>query len=141
MLPPVLLLAASGADALAGWMERRRVTSWALTMLAAAGAVVLTAEAWNTYFVQYAPRPEVATAFNAEYVEIGRAIGALPPDVRKNVIVDAAGRAVRDTRVATQTVMFLTDSFDPELAREKNIYYLDPDDAEAAPPGETFHIR
>lgn len=141
MLPPVLLLAASGADVLARWLERRPLTSWAPAALAVIGAVALTAEAWTSYFVQYAPRPEVAVAFNQDYVDTARAIEALPDDVRKNVIVDASGRAVRENRMPSQTVMFLTDTFDPEMARRKNVYYIDPDDVDPTAPGVTFHIR
>lgn len=141
MLPPVLLLAAAGGVAAAGQLAQRFRRAWVAPALAVLTCVPLTIEAYHTYFVRYAARPEVAAAFTTDYVTIGRAIEQLPRDVAKIVVVDAPGLAVRGQRVATQTVMFITDTFDPDIARQKNVFYVDPDDDEAVPSGVTFHVR
>ncbi len=141
MLPPVLLLAAVGGVAMADRLGQYLRPSWVVPACAALVCVALTGEAYYTYFVRYAPRPDVAVAFNADYVTIGRAMEQLPGNVAKVVVVDAAGLAVRGQRVATQTVMFITDTFDPDIARQKNVFYVDPDDEGSAPPGVTFHVR
>jgi 4-amino-4-deoxy-L-arabinose transferase-like glycosyltransferase len=141
MLPPVLVLAAEGGVAVADVLARQLKRPWLESALAAVMSVVLTTEAYHTYFVLYANRPEPSAWFNADYVEIGRTIERLPRETRKVVVEDFEGVAVRGHRMSAQTVMFMTDTFDPEMAASKNIEYVDPADLGRVAPGVTFHLK
>jgi hypothetical protein len=141
LIPPVLLLAADAGVALASSVAARAGVPRLWHATAALVCTVLVAESYYTYFVRYAPRPEVEAAFNANYVAIGRAIEQLPPSTRKIVVDDAPGVPIREHRAPTQTVMFITDTFDPQMAALKNIVYVDPEELEDVEPGVIFHLK
>jgi hypothetical protein len=84
----------------------------------------------------------VPEAFNADYLAIGRELNALPAATPKYVVVDATGVLVRGIPMPAQTVMFITDTFQPEDQVAKNIHYLLPDEESSIPAGATvFHLR
>jgi hypothetical protein len=141
MLPPVLLLAAAGGHEAFDLVQQRFGSTRLAPAVALLVCAALAGEAYYTYFVRYANRPEVEAAFNAGYVTMARTIEQLPPDVLKIVVDDAPGVAVRGYRMPTQTIMFLTDTFDPEMARRRNIVYVDPDDLGTLDPGVVFHLK
>ena len=72
-------------------------------------------------------------AFSANYVQIGRELNALPKELPKYVVVEAGGVDVRGIPMPAQTVMFITDTFTPEKQKEKNIYYVLPEQASQIP--------
>lgn len=140
MLPPVMIIGALGVDRL--WtLAAPRLRASVRVVVIVGCCAGLTYEAYDSYFRRYARRGEVQTAFTASYVEIGRAIERLPMDTRKIVVVDATGLGVRGVRMPAQTVMFMTDTFDPAMAARKHIVYVDPDDLDNIEPGVVFHLR
>ena len=104
-----------------------------IKVFAAVFISLLALEAYVTYFVTWAQNPEVAGAFNQNYLEIGRELNKLPPELPKYVIVKAGGADVRGIPMPAQTIMFMTDTFLPEKQKEKNIYYVLPDQENQIP--------
>ena len=72
-------------------------------------------------------------AFSADYVQIGRELNVLPKELPKYVIVEASGVDVRGIPMPAQTVMFITDTFTPEKQKEKNIFYVLPEQKNQIP--------
>ncbi|MDD5710619.1 MAG: glycosyltransferase family 39 protein [Candidatus Colwellbacteria bacterium] len=123
ILPPVMSFAGTGF--LWIWQTlANRLRPQVLYSLLALGALMLIVHTYTAYFVTWAESPHVARAFSAEYVELGRAINAVPPSESKLVVVRAGGVPVRGLSMPAQTVMFITDSFTAAKQNEKNIRYM-----------------
>ena len=134
MLPPVIILAAVagvwGYEVSLRHASRTSVNAFAVVVLAAVGAY-----GYYEYFVLWAGNPNVARAFNADYVAIGREINALPRSVPKYVIVKAEGDMTRGIPMPAETTIFITNSFLPEEQAAKNIHYLLPSETSKIPQG------
>ncbi|MEK7143793.1 MAG: glycosyltransferase family 39 protein [Patescibacteria group bacterium] len=90
-------------------------------------------EAYNSYFIKWGKSEHIAGAFAAEYVKIGRELNALPKELPKYVVVETGGVLVRGIPMPTQTIMFITNTFTPEKQKEKNIYYVLPEQKNQIP--------
>jgi 4-amino-4-deoxy-L-arabinose transferase-like glycosyltransferase len=141
MIPCVFIFAALGGRSLCGWLRKIVAARW--LKLAAFGFLALLAfEAYRSYFVLWAKNPNVPEAFNADYVAIGRELNALPAATPQYVVVDATGVMVRGIPMPAQTVMFITDTFEPEEQAAKNIHYVLPGDETGIPDGAiVVHLR
>ena len=84
----------------------------------------LTFAEYDKYFNKWGKNPEVAGAFNQNYVEIGEGLNAMPQNVKKYLLVNAGDVLVNGIPNLGQTVMFVTDTYTPEKQIAKNIYYL-----------------
>jgi hypothetical protein len=115
---------------------------------------LLAFEGGYTYFVSWAGNPNVAGAFNSNYVSLGYEIREFPDEIPKYIVVRAGGAtvtqenpwgpdgSVQHVPVPAQTVMFLTDTYRPEEQREKNFHYLLPEDEDTIPAGApVFYIN
>lgn len=103
------------------WLkESSAAAAFALAFLLAA----FTTVEYNKYFDQWAKNPNVAMAFNQNYVDIGNKLNSLPIKTKKYVLVNAWGVPVNGIPMPAQTVMFVTDTYTPEKQKAKNIYYL-----------------
>jgi 4-amino-4-deoxy-L-arabinose transferase-like glycosyltransferase len=141
MIPCVFIFAALGGRSLYGWLRKIVAARW-LELAALIFLALLAFEAYRTYFIVWANNPNVPEAFNADYLAIGRELNALPAATPKYVVVDATGVLVRGIPMPAQTVMFITDTFQPEDQVAKNIHYLLPDEESSIPAGATvFHLR
>ena len=89
--------------------------------------------AYYSYFIQWGKNQNVQGAFSADYVQIGRELNVLPKELPKYVIVEASGVDVRGIPMPAQTVMFITDTFTPEKQKEKNIFYVLPEQKNQIP--------
>ena len=141
MLPPAIAFAA-----LAGvWLYNFLKTHWGSRATRSISVVFLLATAifaYVDYFVVWAKDPNVDGAFNANYVEIGREINALPVSTPKYVVVEAGGVMTRGIPMPAETTIFITDSFLPEEQAAKHIHYILPDEEKNIPDGAaTFYIR
>jgi len=87
-------------------------------------AVAAVGQTFNQYFLRWAPNPNVADAFIANYVKIGRYLNTLPEDIPKYVIINADGVDVYGIPMPSQTVMFITKTYLPKWQSEKNIFYI-----------------
>jgi hypothetical protein len=83
--------------------------------------------------VLWAPNPNTAAAFNADYVAIGRQINALPVEVPKYVVVQANGVPVNSIPMPAETVMFITDTYNQAGQTAKNVHYVLPGEESAIP--------
>ncbi|MEK7568097.1 MAG: glycosyltransferase family 39 protein [Patescibacteria group bacterium] len=89
--------------------------------------------AYNSYFIKWGKSEHIAGAFAAEYVKIGRELNTLPKELPKYVVVETGGVLVRGIPMPTQTIMFITNTFTPEKQKEKNIYYVLPEQKNQIP--------
>jgi len=128
MLPPVIILAAVGGVALYNVFTKYAPRNF-LRGAAVIVIVIVTAEAYQTYFLRWASNPNVHGAFAADYVAIGREMNRLPQGTPKYVVVEAGGVNIRGVPMPAQTVMFITNSFLPEMQAQKNIHYILPTDS------------
>lgn len=136
-IPVVMIFAARGIwwffDKLSDWYKANDPHSEHEKHVAIAAVVVIFlstigfVEYWR-YFRIWGPDPGTASAFNQNYADIADAINRSPTNLKKYVVVNAGGVLVNGIPMPAQTVMFLTDSYTPEKQKQKNIYYLSPEE-------------
>lgn len=134
MIPAAMGLAAVGAV----WLYkllRRHMNHTVLNVAVGIFLALLVVEAYHTYFILWAQNPNVPGAFNQDYVDIGHALEALPNSTPKYIIVKAGGVDVDGWPTATQTVMFLTDTWMPAQQQAKNFHYIYPNQESEIPAG------
>ncbi|MCC6934187.1 MAG: glycosyltransferase family 39 protein [Candidatus Yanofskybacteria bacterium] len=78
----------------------------------------------HRYFVEWGTNPAVASEFTAHYLPIAQRLNAAPPAALKYVVVTRGDVLVNGIPMSAQTVMYLTDTWQPAQQRERNIYYL-----------------
>ncbi len=141
MIPPVIIFAALGGVT-AYNLIKKYIRSSRLNPFAALFLLLFVAQAYISYFVVWAQNPNVAPAFNADYIEVGRELNALPASVPKYVVIEAGGVDVRRTPMPAQSTMFVTDIFLSIDWQAKNIHYVLPQDAGKIPVGApTFYLK
>jgi len=106
-----------------------------LNIFAFALLLLLVFQGYYEYFIQWGQNPNIQGAFAADYVAIGRELNSLPKELPKYVTVQTGGVEVRGIPMPTQTVMFITDTFLPEKQKEKNIFYVLPNQTNQIPEG------
>lgn len=140
-LPPAMIFGAIGGL----WAYRFIRAHWGWKLSIAASGIFLasvTIFPYMQYFVIWANDPNVAGAFNADYVTIGREINSLPSSTPKYVVVEAGGVMTRGLPMPAETTIFITDTFLESEQKDKNVHYLLPEEADKIPPGAiTFYIR
>lgn len=124
MIPPVFIIAAFGAVWVYDKIKKRAFKNF----IAVAFLFLLIGESHASYFKTWGENPEVKNAFSQNYVDIGKELNSLPKEMPKYVVVQSGGVNVRSFPMATQTVMFITNTFLPKNQREKNIYYIFPEE-------------
>jgi 4-amino-4-deoxy-L-arabinose transferase-like glycosyltransferase len=124
MLPPIIILSAWGGVTLYRWLARRVRQ---VNALAAVFVILLSFEAYHTYFVRWARNSNVLAAFDAPSVSIADSLNRLPDMTDKVVMVDLGGVRVKGIPMPAQTVMFLTDTYDERLAVKKHFHYAQPE--------------
>lgn len=138
MAPPVFIISAAGGIYLYDWFARK-INKRALFAVCSLLLTALTFEAFYSYFYTWGQNNDVKNAFSQNYVEIGRMLNILPRELPKYVIVEEGGVLVRGLPMPTQTVMFVTDTFSPEKQKQKNIYYVLPNEKNKISP-DSFAI-
>jgi hypothetical protein len=131
MLPPTIILSAWGGVTLYRWLARRVRQ---VNALAAVFVILLSFEAYHTYFVRWARNSNVLAAFDAPSVSIADSLNRLPDMTDKVVMVDLGGVRVKGIPMPAQTVMFLTDTYDERRAAEKRFHYVLPQSPGSLPP-------
>ncbi len=144
MIPPIFILAGAGGiwilENLKNQISKIKIPIqnsktfnslfYALTFLF---CIWLIFNAYRAYFVEWGKNPNVQGAFAADYVKIGRQLNNLPKEMPKYVIVETGGVLVREIPMPTQTIMFITDTFTLEKQKEKNIFYVLPEQKNQIP--------
>ena len=97
------------------------------------------------YFIVWAQNSNVPGAFTAQYVQIGNEINTMPNNIPKYVVVNAGGVLVNGIPMPAQTTMFITNSFLENNAKNKNIYYILPNETSSiplkTPKNQIFYIN
>jgi 4-amino-4-deoxy-L-arabinose transferase-like glycosyltransferase len=125
LLPPVMLLAALGAQGLWGYVLKR-VPAPAVAACAALLLAGLAYEPYHTYFDRWALNPQMPQAFDIGAAGVARKIQSLPRDEEKYVVTPPGADML------PQPVMFLTGSYTPRQQAAAHIHYLaEPDCARA----------
>jgi 4-amino-4-deoxy-L-arabinose transferase-like glycosyltransferase len=132
LVPPVFLLSAVGAMETHNFF-RYKFSKRTLNIASAAVLLLIAFYGYKEYFWDWAHNPNVAGAFNADYVKIGQELNSVPKETPKYVIVEAGGVLVNGIPMPAQTVMFITDTFTPEKQKDKNMHYVLP--GTKIPPG------
>ncbi len=139
MIPPIFILAGFGGIYIyekiknTALINESSVRIKFLRLATAVFLIILIIQGYKSYFIDWGKNPNVQGAFASDYVQIGRELNALPKELPKYVIVEAGGVNVRDIPMPTQTVMFITDTFTPEKQKEKNIFYVLPNEKNNIP--------
>lgn len=118
--PAVFLLAAIGAE----WLWQRLSGRWRTGMRLAAGAVfvgALLVAGWYEYFIRWAPHPETANAFSANYVAQAKVLAELPPELPKYIIANGGGVDVRGFPASAQTLIYLLGGWDERAWKIPNV--------------------
>ena len=139
MIPPVLILAALGADrihrAINEWVAREK-TRWPqkimqlerirreLMIFFLLTLLTIPLSTYRNYFLIWANNPETYSAFDTGHLHLGQYLAVLPQDTKKYVIVNTPGTMVRGIPMPSQTIMFTTDTFTDEKRFAKNFTYL-----------------
>ncbi len=154
-IPPVMILAGLGGVMAYDFLGKR-YPGIGLYLPTALLLSLLMFQAYNLYFVQWMPREETKSAFAADYTDMAHQIRATDMKDRPiYIIADGGGIDVNiatpwDNGVkskvgfplASQVVMFITDTFMPEDQYAKQIYYVLPGDKDKIPEGaKTFTVR
>lgn len=141
MAPPIFILAAIGGTYFFKLLQNlttindSKIKLFFFSILTTLFLIISTFQTYYTYFIKWKENPNVQGAFTQNYVDIGRQLNALPKELPKYVLVQAGGVNVRGLPMPTQTTMFITDTFTPEKQKEKNIFYILPNEANKIPQG------
>jgi 4-amino-4-deoxy-L-arabinose transferase-like glycosyltransferase len=134
MIPPIFIFAGLGASSIWGFLKRRMRTAIQNSILIVfAGCIAIYA--FCSYFFLWGKDTNTAGAFTEKYVTMGYMIRNLPADLPKYIIVRAGGTDVRGIPMPAQTTMFITDAFTSEKQKEKNIFFILPEDKGSIPHG------
>lgn len=127
-IPGVMIVASLGMDYLGTrfkeWFSAGEKGKTLFKVCATVVVSFLVVEPFVMYFVLWGRNPNVAGAFNQNYVDIARSINSLPKEADKYVIVLAGGAEARGIPIPAQTVQFMTDSFTEKGREENNIHYF-----------------
>ncbi|TSC96729.1 MAG: hypothetical protein Athens101426_200 [Parcubacteria group bacterium Athens1014_26] len=133
MIPPVFILAGLGTFKTYKFLYKYFTFKSLFKFNCFLFLALLFLQAYATYFILWGKNPNTAGAFSQDYVDMANQLKSLPPNIPKYIIVRASGTLVRGIPMPTQTIMFLTDTFTPEKQKQKNIYYVLPDQAQNLP--------
>lgn len=126
MIPPIILLAAQGG--IATYQKAKQYIPKKLlfttTLVILLGIII---HGYWSYFKVWSQNENVRSAFTTQYVELGHYLNSLPKETPKYIIVKGQGTLVRGIPMPAQTVMFITDTYDAEGQKEKNIFYVTAD--------------
>ena len=134
MIPPIFILAGFGGILIYNLMKK--YVSYPIRfMICALLLVIITFNSYQTYFIKWANNQNTKDAFDETSVLIGRELNSLPKELPKYVVVSRNGVDVRGIPMPSQTIMFITDTFTPDKQKEKNIFYVLPDQKNKIPNG------
>lgn len=138
MIPAVFLLSGIGFVKLYEYSKKHIHSPWRGVAMGLV-ILILIAEAYISYFVLWANKPEVASAFNKDYTEMSYVIRSLPNEKTKFIIYETNGG---QRPMSAEIIMYLTDSYLPIKQFNKNIYYVSKDKEPLLPAGVIkFYIK
>jgi 4-amino-4-deoxy-L-arabinose transferase-like glycosyltransferase len=123
--PAVFLLAAAGAWRAYSWAKMKMRMPGHLAQIGVCAILLgLCVQSYSMYFEAWAKRPEVAAAHLDFAEDIAGAIGRLPNQTPKYVVLGTQFLPVRGIPLIAQPIMYLTGSFTVRGQSERHIYYV-----------------
>ncbi|MSR76159.1 MAG: hypothetical protein EXS68_01030 [Candidatus Ryanbacteria bacterium] len=123
MIPPVIVFAAIGFDAVWRWAARAMHPDYA-RLVAILILLLGGIRTYNMYFREWAPRPEVRAAFGGNLYDIGVFLKNSQDTVAKYVITDEVDTIDRTGRpMALQPILYASETYLPEPPGARNIFY------------------
>lgn len=127
LIPIVFLTAGFGLNKFWEWLKTKNLkTPWKNTIIPAILIAILLIGFFR-YFIIWAKNPNVPNAFAASYAEIGNYLNQAPKNINKYILVNADGVLVNNIPMPTQTIMFLTNTYQANEQNQKKIFYLLPE--------------
>ncbi len=147
MVIPAVIFAATATFWAYEWLTEKISKRW-VTLIVAIFIACVMAGGYVEYFVQWAKSSDTPGSFNADYVQVGEQINALPASTEKYVVIYAGGVTDYGLPMPVEPVLYITRSFVPDAAKQKvvnHIHYLLPDEIGQIPSGTPsstiFEIR
>ena len=117
-LAPAFLIAGYGlkvsGNKLIGWIKRRNVSLWPVSVLLAALLALITWQEYRAAFIDFPNYPDLENHFTNYQVNIGHYLNAVPEGVDRYVLTNYAGAPADGHPNPAQPVMFITQR-DPEI--------------------------
>ncbi|MBI5401508.1 glycosyltransferase family 39 protein [Candidatus Wolfebacteria bacterium] len=133
MIPPIFMLAGFGGILIYEKLKKIFPNKFFLFAIRYSLFAFIIISAYQTYFIKWANNQNTKDAFDETSVLTGRELNSLPKELPKYVVVPRNGVDVRGISMPSQTIMFITDTFTPEKQKEKNIFYVSPDQINQIP--------
>ncbi len=124
MIPPTFILAGIGFEYLWGVFQEKN-KKIGLTLLLISGLIIAVYNGGQ--YSAWAQRQEVKDSFEEKYTLIADYLNLTPQNINKYVLVNAGGTLVNDIPMPSQSIMFITDTYRTEQQKEKNIFYILPE--------------
>ncbi len=125
VIPPVLILAAVGAEKLLDYLAVKW-TNRQIAILLSVFIIAVAAQSYIQYFKRWGQNENTFYAFSENYANLGHRLASEPREIPKYIVANASGDDVRGVPMPAQTVMFLTDTFRTFEQAAKNLYYVLP---------------
>lgn len=123
MVPACCLLAAIGAEPLFTWVGERYSRA-AAAVCSALFAVFLAWNCADTYFNDYARRPELRQAFEVEWAELGLEVAQAPATAKKYIVVPGAPLDERGTPPFIYPMAVLAGAYNAQARADNNIQFV-----------------
>ncbi|MCX6731787.1 MAG: glycosyltransferase family 39 protein [Candidatus Parcubacteria bacterium] len=123
VVPVVMIFVSIGLCWLAEKINRPKLIFLIFIFLLA-----VSINAYKQYFLDWAGNPNVASAFNENYTQLGNYLKYSSPDIKKYVIINTESEKIDFMPMPVQPVMFLTDTYSLQQQKKKNIFYVLPKD-------------
>ena len=119
LIPPAMIFAALGLE----WISRKIRPQ--LKVFIFIFLITATLNAYNQYFLRWAPNFNVYQAFQTDLTEKAHWLNSQPNNIKKYIITNAVDQVdTSGTPMSFQPIIFITNTASPAKQTEKNIYYL-----------------
>jgi len=126
LIPAVFIFSGLGFYNFSRWLDSRPVSTKNRSFILIIICFIILSLNYLQYFQKWAKNSNTYNAFNGNYYQIGKYLNSLPLSQLKIVLVNADGILVNDIPMPAQTVMFITNTYAEKNQKEKNLFYLLP---------------
>lgn len=124
MIPPVFILAGIGFEYL--WkIFKEKNKKIGLTLLIISGLSIIYLN--GNQYITWSQKQEVKDSFDYKYTLIADYLNAAPQAINKYIITNTGGTLVNGIPMPSQSIMFITNTYQTEQQKERNIFYLLPE--------------
>ncbi len=124
MIPPVFILAGIGFEYLwKTFKEKNKKMGLILLIISGLSIIYLN----GNQYIAWSQKQEVKDSFDYKYTLIADYLNTAPQAINKYVITNTGGTLVNGIPMPSQSIMFITNTYQTEQQKEKNIFYLLPE--------------